>query len=259
MIYYWKDLKTKEITDVQQGIAILPVGSLEQHANHLPLGTDVYLGDAIAAQAAKISEKACYLLPSVTYGFSAHHMDFSGSVTLRQKTLEMLVEDIAESAIASGFINFVFLISHGGNSAAVQFAVNELGSRHRNCKFTMMRYWDFMKEFVSEIRQTELGGMGHAGELETSVMQYLYPDLVGNEWGDYKLARGNAWYHPDMFAANRITTYMNFQDISPYGNVGTCEYASREKGKLLFDYVTKKISKFLDGYFDKTEEVGKCV
>lgn len=251
MIYNWKEMKSKEIGEVRQGIVILPIGSLEQHANHLPLGTDIFIGDAIARQAAALSQKACCLLPSVTYGFSAHHMDFPGSVTLRQQTLEMLLEDIGESAVVSGFRNFVFLVSHGGNSAAVQFAVNELGKNHRECKFTMMRYWDFMREFVGEIRQTQLGGMGHAGELETSIMMYLYPELTGGGWENYQIATGDSWYHPDMFASNRIMTYKNFQDISPSGNVGTCETASPEKGKLLFDFVTKEIAEFLDGYFEE--------
>ncbi len=250
MKIYWDKRKSAEFQAVsEKDIAVIVVGSCEQHAKHLPTGTDNFLGWKIAEAAAGNSRKNVYLLPIVSYGFSAHHMDFPGTITLKQKTLVHLLEDIAESVLKTGIRNLVFLISHGGNSAAVQTAVNDLGERNDSGCFVMLRYWDFMREFMEKIRDTELGGIGHAGEMETSLMKAVCPDLVGKDTEGYQLARGNEWNHPDMFAANKVTVYKNFKEISPWGNVGVPDTASKEKGEKILNYVTKEIARFFDEYF----------
>ena len=250
----WDSLMTSDFQNItKQDVAVIVVGSLEQHARHLPLGTDVFLGNEIIREAAEKAKGRVFVLPPVTYGFSAHHMDFRGSITLRQKTLVALLEDIGEGVIKTGFLNLVFLISHGGNSAAVHLALNELGIKYSECKIVALRYWDFMKDFIREIRESSIGGMGHAGEMETSMMKYLYPELVSDDWKGYPLAKGNEWYHPDMFATNKIVVYQKFNTISPFGNVGVCEYASEEKGRRIVNYVGDELSRFLDGYFGENE------
>lgn len=247
----WNTLRAPEFQNItKEDVALVIVGSLEQHALHLPVGTDVFLGNAVAKAAAGKSKRRIFVLPAVNYGFSAHHMDFPGSITLRQKTLVSVLEDIGDGVISTGFSNLVFLISHGGNSASVHLALNELGIRHEGCRIVSFRYWDFMKDFIRELRDSPMGGMGHAGEMETSMMEYLYPALVSEDWLEYPLAEGNQWHHPDMFAPNRITTYQKFSSISPYGNVGVCEDASEEKGRQIVEYVSGELAKFFDGYFE---------
>ncbi len=246
----WSSTRSPQFREVTKAdIAVVVVGSLEQHANHLPVGTDVFLGNAVAAAAAERSARRVYLLPPVTYGFSAHHMDFPGSITLKQRTLAAILEEIGDGVFHNGFSNLVFLNSHGGNSAAIHLAVNELGSRNEGKKVVTLRYWDFLREYIGELRESPMGGMGHAGELETSLMQYLWPGMVTDEWQEYRLAEGNEWHHPDMFAANRITTYQKFSDISPWGNVGVCDRASAEKGGKILQYLSREIGAFFDGYF----------
>lgn len=249
MLIEWKECLAPEFKNItEEDVAVVVVGSLEQHAKHLPVGTDAYLGINVVKEAAKSARRRIFLLPPVTYGFSAHHMDFRGSITLRQKTLISLLEDIGEGVYASGFRNLIFLISHGGNSASVHVALNELGLRYHDYTVISMRYWDFIKKEIQEIRDTPPGGMGHAGELETSLMLCLYPEFVGTDRKNYELAEGNEWHHPDMFAANTITTYQRFCEISPYGNVGTCDTATAEKGERILECLTKKIGKFMDEY-----------
>lgn len=252
MLKKWETLTTldfKEITS--EDAAVLVVGSLEQHGNHLPTGTDIYLGEEIAKRAGEAAKRRIYLLPSVAYGFSAHHMDFPGSVTLTQKTLCSLVVEIAGSVIEAGFTKIVFVISHGGNFPAVHMAVNELGITNPSCSVVMFKYWDFMQEFMAELRDSELGGIGHAGEMETSMMMYLYPKMVGCDWKMYRLACGNVWFHPDMFAKNKVAVYKRFGEISPFGNVGVCDSANAEKGRKILEYLAKEIGAFFDGFYEK--------
>lgn len=250
MLLEWRDLASPECSAMaEKGVAALVIGSCEQHGLHLPLGTDVYLGEAVMRRAAERAVREVVLLPSVAYGFSAHHMDFPGSITLTQKTLAAMITEVMSGVISAGFTKAVLVVSHGGNSPAVHTAVNELGIAFPQCSVAMLRYWDFMTEFMETLRDSPLGGIGHAGEMETSMMMALYPHLVGDEWENYSLAQGNDWYHPDMFAHNRVTVYRRFRDISPYGNVGVCQDASREKGEKILNYLGEEIGKFLDGYF----------
>lgn len=247
---YWDELKAPDFKKVSsRDVAVLVIGSCEQHGKHLPTGTDAILGKKIAELAAEKSRKKVYVLPPIAYGFSAHHMDFKGSITLKQSTLSAVLQELTQGVLAAGITNVVFLLSHGGNSAAVHTAVNELGQKYEQGNFVMLKYWDFMREFAQDIRETPLGGIGHAGEMETSLMKAIRPELVGENISDYRLAEGNEWYHPDMFASSKITIYQNFKDVSPYGNVGVCETASSEKGEKILSYVTGEIARFLDEYF----------
>ena len=77
MLIEWKECLAPEFKNItEEDVAVVVVGSLEQHAKHLPVGTDAYLGMNVVKEAAKSARRRIFLLPPVTYGFSAHHMDF---------------------------------------------------------------------------------------------------------------------------------------------------------------------------------------
>ncbi len=250
MLMEWKCMTAEAFKTIgEKDVAVMAIGSCEQHGVHLPVGTDVYLGEAVIRYAADRSERNIVMLPSLGYGFSAHHMDFPGSITLTQKTLSNLILEIASGVFAAGFTKLVLLVSHGGNSPSVHMAVNELGIQFPEKEVVMLRYWDFMRDFMKSLRSSKLGGIGHAGEMETSMMMAIHPELVGEGWEKYELANGNQWYHPDMFADNKVTVYRRFKEISPYGNVGVCSDATAKKGEEILNYLGKHIGDFLDGYF----------
>ncbi|MEM2914175.1 MAG: creatininase family protein, partial [Candidatus Bathyarchaeia archaeon] len=94
--------------------AILPIGSIEQHGPHLPLGTDWMIVEEIAR---KVAEKLgnCYLLPAIPYGNSQEHLDFPGTVTLKPSTLAQVVRDIVMSLYLNGLKKIIIIQGHGGN------------------------------------------------------------------------------------------------------------------------------------------------
>lgn len=248
----WKELNKNEFTDPGEGaLAALLVASCEQHANHLPMGTDVLLGTEILKHSAGRARRPVYLLPPLTYGFSAHHMDFPGSITLRQETLIHVIEEVISGVVHAGFRNVLLFVSHGGNTPAVHVALNELGIKYRDCLMSMIKYWDFLSGEIESIREDGMGSMGHAGEFETSLMMYLYPEYVGGNREGYKTAKGNEWNHPDMFAQNRAAVYRPFKEISEDGNVGVCTSASSQKGKRLYRLATEEIGRFMDGFYER--------
>ncbi len=250
MLIKWNECLSSDFHEInEEDIALVVVSSLEQHALHLPTGTDEFIGQAIAEESALKSNKRIYLMPPVNYGFSYHHLKFRGSISLKQKHLMGIVKDIVRCTYNMGFEKIVIFNSHGGNIPALSVAINDLGSEGIDT-ITLISYWNFIGEFISKTRESDLGGIGHAGEMETSLMMYIKPKLVRNEkLQGYKLAEGNKWYNPDMFAKNKVTIYKEFSNISATGNVGTSDFASAQKGKEILDYTTDKISEFLDGYF----------
>lgn len=258
MLITWPEQSSPQIgaADKRQAVAAVVVGSCEQHARHLPLGTDTILGEAVLREAAKKAGAPVYVLPSIPYGFSHHHRKFPGTVSLEQETLKCLVENIFICAHASGFQRLLMLNAHGGNSAALQFALNELGASY-GIKAIFARYWDFAADYIASWRESAPGGIGHAGELETSLMLAVRPDLVDTGQLDgYFPAKGKCpWFHPDMFAPNQITMYNDFSLYSPDGNVGEPAYASREKGERLCAYIAGQLAAFLDGFWEENNLV----
>src|SRR5262245_31797351 len=99
-------------------VVILPVGSIEQHGNHIPVGCDANSAEAVALRAAEglgTSERPVLVLPTLWYGYSPHHTAFAGTVTLRSETFLAVVQDLVESVLTQGARRAVILNGHGGN------------------------------------------------------------------------------------------------------------------------------------------------
>lgn len=255
MLLKWGTCTSCELArmDRSESIAVLVAGSCEQHARHLPLLTDTILGEAVVRAAAEKSEKQILLLPSLPYGFSRHHMNFAGSISMEQEELSSLVQTIFTAVHVHGFKNLAVINSHGGNTAALHTALNELGSRF-GIKLILAKYWDFAAEFIeSQWRDSPPGGLGHGGEMETALMMHIAPELVrGEEITGYQLPKGgNRWFQADMFAKNTIVMYNNFDIYSADGNVGMAQYATPEKGRLLFEHCSGRLAEFFDGFWNE--------
>lgn len=253
MLKFWNQFTAKELEhmDKEHSVAAIVVGSCEQHARHLPLGTDLILGEAVLKRAAKKAEGAVLMLPSIPYGFSRHHLHFTGTISLEQEELAAVIETIFYTIHSYGFKRLLVINSHGGNSAALQYALNELGANY-GIKLIFARYWDFVGDYIqNQWRESPLGGLGHAGEMETALMMHIAPELVRkNEITGYQIPQGgNRWFNADMFAKNSVVMYNDFDIYSPDGNVGMAQFATPEKGKALFEYCTDCLAEFLDNFW----------
>ena len=244
----WEELTTKRIDDLDRDrtVVILPLGSVEQHGNHLPLGTDSILAHDVALATAKQAGDAV-VLPPPWYGFSAHHMRFPGSITLRVETLMALVEDIVGSVIAHGFGRILVVNGHGGNSGAIDVLASTLGHMHYGtARIAALTYFQLAREAIADLRLSETGGMGHAGEFETALLQHLRPELV-----DVKTAAtcypdpGSSYLSTDLLGASAIRTYLDFSDLSPSGTLGDPNLASPELGAKYFLAVVRQLALFL--------------
>lgn len=161
-------------------VAILPIGAVEAHGPHLPLGTDNILATALAKRLA--DRVNGFVLPTLPYGQVWSLQDFPGSLTLSNQTLTQLVVEIGESIYAQGFHLFVLLNGHYGNHTALKEAARTLFDQFPERKVFNL-FYPGTKKVIQEIRESPAvhDSYFHACELETSYMLYLAEQQVNME------------------------------------------------------------------------------
>lgn len=253
MLIKWNELTQLEFADYKEKAAVLiNFASTEQHSYHLPVGTDAFLGQAVTETTAKLCKTPVLLLPQVCYGYSPHHRFAPGFVTIPQKLLVEYACSICDSVYENGFRKMFLINSHGGNQVYLSAVINEMGEKY-GTEFALkeLRYWDVAGKRISEIRESKLGGMGHAGEFETSIMMYIHPELVHPERiKKCNPVPGDPWFQRDLLGFKKYQKYANFNQFNPEGHVGQPHLASKEKGEKLFKAVTEELAAFID-YFNK--------
>jgi creatinine amidohydrolase len=154
-------------------IGLLPVGSIEQHGDHLPLGTDTLLVEAICLIAAENTSRDVLVAPPLWTGFSPHHLRFGATVTLATDTFTALVRETAGSL--SRWLSTVVVVNgHGGNRGALRALELDSG-------LLVVTYWELPEAAARALEAfpDDHGSIGHAGQAETSMMLALDRRLVG--------------------------------------------------------------------------------
>jgi len=248
----WEELSVPDIDrlDRDRTVVILPVGSVEQHGRHMPVGTDTILAHSVALEAAGRLKNRVAVLPPPWYGFSAHHMRFPGTVTLRAETMMALVEDIAASVIAHGFRRLLILNGHGGNNGVIDVLASKLGHRfYGKARIASLTYFQLASRAIAELRESRPGGMGHACEFETAMMQHVRPDLVAIERAAVTYPDpGSPYLTTDLLGSSAIRTYHDFGDLSESGTLGDPSLATPEKGLRFHDAVVGELVRFIEDF-----------
>jgi creatinine amidohydrolase len=238
--------------DTASKVFILPLGSIEQHGPHLPLSTDTALVGAVADGVHERLGDSVIMLPVLWCGHSTHHLAFPGTISVSQGIYQALIGELCDSMIKSGARKILLLNGHGGNDIPVRYAMRDIKSRHADVEglqVVFASYWSLAADELRAVRESGPGGMGHACEMETSVMLLKYGELV-----KMNLARNDG---PAQRPPYRITDmqhgtpyYMveEFHEISESGTVGHPELASLEKGQLFFDGTINAVCAFIEDF-----------
>jgi creatinine amidohydrolase len=144
----------------------------------------------------------------------------------------------------------VFILNgHGGNDTPLRAALRELKSAAPQARFVFASYWTLAAKTLREVRESEMGGMGHACEMETSVMLHLHPDRVHL---DRAVRDGPTHTDPyrkaDMQFARPVFFVNEFHEVTQSGVIGHPDLASAEKGKRFLDGIVSDVSAFVEHY-----------
>jgi creatinine amidohydrolase len=220
-------------------VAVLPMATTEPHNFHLPYGTDTIETDYIArrcCQEAAARGASVALLPTMPYGVDCNLIGFPMVVHVSQQTLDTLAREIIASLAKSGVRKFVLLNGHGGNTftAFVRQVQCDLDVHVFLCN-----WWEVAGEQYNEIfTQPD----SHAGEMETSLMLAIAPDLVERQHA------GDGKAKPFRFEALRqgwVKTSRAFPKLSNQCAVGNPAAASAEKGSKFIDLICSRITDFV--------------
>ncbi len=177
-------LNTTEDVRVQRAdVAVLPIGSFEQHGAFLPLVTDTVVACTIAREIA--AAHPVLLLPPLTISCSHEHAAWPGTVSISAVTLHAVVRDIADSLRRSGISALVLVNGHGGNYVLRNVVQESEGTGTRMALFPGPADWETARARAGV--QTSAHSDMHAGEVETSILLHADPELVrpGYESADF--------------------------------------------------------------------------
>lgn len=163
-----------------QTLLVWPVGALEQHGPHLPVGTDDFQVEALTRAAAAKAQAAIPVLvaPTLPFGSSQHHIPFGGTMSIGTETYYRAVSDLAESLIKSGYRRIFIVNGHGGNHELVQLAARDLALRHP-VSISAASWWTVAWDALVALDAHKPGRLpGHAGFFESSLMLHLRGELI---------------------------------------------------------------------------------
>jgi creatinine amidohydrolase len=249
----WDQLTSPEIDALGRRIpVVLPIAATEQHGSHLPVATDRMIGAHFAHQLHLALPDQVLILPAVGIGCSKHHMDFTGTLTLSHETFILQVEEIVQSVIHHGFSSIILLNSHGGNQGVGQVLVEKLGYKYPQCEMVMTSWWHLGREELLDITETGFGGVGHAGEFETSLIMQIAPDLVNHQkLTDGANQPGYSWAEGDLLHSPRVSHFRTMKQMTPNGTFGDPRAASSEKGEKITEIVVKNLKGLVQDLLSK--------
>jgi creatinine amidohydrolase len=237
---YWAEMTWTDFAeaDMARAIAVLPLAATEQHGPHLPLGTDTFIMEGyIEKVVARLpSELTVLFLPVQNCGFSVEHAEFPGTLTLPHETLIAAWTRIAECVFRTGCRKLVLLNSHGGNSPLLNLIAHDL--RARLGMLAVLASWRRFGAPDGLFSAKEQAHGIHAGEIETSLMLNIRPDLVRiDEAADFPSQSAAMEREFNWLRAGRPTGFgWMAQDLSMSGAMGDAAAATARKGEDCADY-----------------------
>lgn len=255
--YRYEKLTWPEINDAieMQKVCIIPCGSVEQHGPHLPLDVDIVCPTGIARGAGELLPGKILVLPTVSYGYTGHVMDFPGTINNHWEHFIDHVLDITKSLAYHGFKKILLLNGHGSNMPNLDLVARRTNIE-TDAECILTAWWNLLtldKEFMPRWRQGRFpGSCAHACELETSLYLYLDGDGVRKDLIRSEPASFNAEESPfnwvDLFAAGPATLVSWTSSYTQSGVIGEAELASAEKGQQAYEEAVKQLVRLVEWF-----------
>lgn len=237
--YILAETNWKAVQDTQYDVVVLPWGATEAHNYHLPYATDNYQVEHVAAETARIawdSGAKVLVLPCIPFGINTGQLDIPFCMNLNPSTQLAILKDVVDVLVRHDIVKFVIMNGHGGNN--FKNMIRELSFYYPEIFVCAVSWWDAAKwkDYFEDLGD-------HAGELETSVMQYIEPELV---LPLQEAGRGHARrYKIEALRDGWAMAQRQWTKVSKDTGVGNPYKATPEKGRIFLDAVNERIAKFL--------------
>lgn len=242
--YVLAETNWKSVEETHFTVAVLPWGATEAHNYHLPYATDNFQAEYVAIEAAKIAwekDAKVIVLPTIPFGVNTGQMDVSLCINMSPSTQYAVLRDVVQVLNGQNIQKLVIVNSHGGNN--FKQIIRELSIEFPKVFVCSLNWWQAGKadEFFDEPGD-------HAGELETSAMQHIAPNLVLplNQAGN-----GSAkTFKIKGLKEGWVSAQRQWTKVTKDTGVGNPKMATKEKGKAFLDVVTHNVAEFFEELHD---------
>ena len=237
--FLYGEMTWPEIRDVakENRVALLPVAMIEDHGYHLPVDTDVKLCWEVCKRTGELVPQDVVVVPPIMHGYSPHHMDFPGSLTVHPDTFINYVLDVCKSLVHHGFRRILIANGHGSNAHLLDSVARRVVIETDGQVICCARFYlssAKYAEVASQILEEPPNAGGHADEFETSIYLALQPELVDMSKAVKELRS------PSLSVETGAAGAM--PDVWPYwsthtesGILGDATLATKEKGEKLLE------------------------
>ena len=252
--YRYEKLTWPEINEaIESGqVCIVPCGAVEQHGDHLPLDVDLVCPGGIARGVGERIPEKVLVLPTISYGYTGHVMDFPGTINTHYETFIRQVLDITKSLAYHGFKKIILLNGHGSNMPNLDLAARRT-NLETDAECILVAWWNLLtidKDFLPGWRESAFpGGFSHACELETSLYLFLSePDVRKDKIRNHisTLNDGNPYIWGDLIQKGPAALVSWTSTYSPRGVMGEPELATREKGERVYHEAVRQLSNIVE-------------
>ena len=213
---------------------IIPSGAVEVYGRHLPLGSDIIVGEKVAMLLAERLD--CVVGPFLEVGQSNVLYGFPGTIYAKPEHLKAIYRDICESFIKWGFTKIFILNTHLGNTFPLNEMLEDLEHEY-GVKCGLIGWWQYIAHLTEDVF-TSPNPHGHASEAGTSVLMHLAPELVNME-----MAAKTETKIPDNYPF--ISKYTPFHTLTDTGTLGDPFAATPEKGKITVERALDELESYI--------------
>ncbi len=250
---FFGELSSEEVDRIasQEAMVLIPIGSFEQHGQHLPLATDSIISQEVTRLVAERinHEFPVLVFPQIPFGKSTEHASRPGTISLETEVLTNLLRNICKNLAKNGFKKIVFINGHGGNTNLLNTMLR--GIREETGAFVTSIYLyseTLLKDVLDRFKLEELD-VFHACTLETSFMMTLKPELVhmkkASKEKPHKFTEESGYKYLKLAGSKGIEFSWLIDDISDSGVIGDPTKATPEIGKEVLKVLIENVYEVL--------------
>jgi creatinine amidohydrolase len=244
----WEELTSPQFAGAVgkcEGVCLLPLGVIEKHGDHLPLGTDLFLAREIACRAAEREPAIVFPPYFFTQIYEARHTP--GTVGIKSQIMYDLLQSVCDEIARNGLKKIILMNGHGGNRHFLPHFIMLQLEQPRDYVVYLPRPDDWARdeEFrarLSEMTESKIRNE-HAGESETSMVLAVRPDLV--DWSTLPSDKGVAQERLTHLTAVKLYTAIGWYADFPNHYAGEGEYGTAEKGEFIMEQVVERLARII--------------